>query len=133
MGSKWSNAMDDNEITEIIIGAAIEVHRLLGPGLLESTYERCTIHEIKLRSNLDVVHEKRLPVRYKNLELDDAYRLDLLVANRIIVEIKAVEKVLPVHEAQLLTYLRLTNLSIGLLINFNVPILKNGIKRIVNG
>ncbi len=125
--------MDDNEITEIIIGAAIEVHRHLGPGLLESTYETCTRYEIKQRSGLDVAYQKVLPIRYKNVELDDGYRLDLLVANRVIVEIKAIEKLLPIHEAQLLTYLRLTNLRVGLLINFNVPILKNGIRRLVNG
>lgn len=125
--------MEDNEITEIIIGAAIEVHRHLGPGLLESTYETCTAYEIGQRSGLDVVRQKTLPVRYKTLDLEDAYRIDLLVANRIIVEVKAVERVLPVHEAQLLTYLRLTRLHLGLLINFNVPVLKSGIKRIING
>jgi len=124
--------MTDNEITEIIIGAAIEVHRQLGPGLLESTYEMCLAYEIKERSGLDVLRQQRLSVRYKTLELDDSYRIDLLVANQIIVEVKAVEKVLPVHEAQLLTYLRHTGLHVGLLINFNVPVLRNGIKRLAN-
>jgi GxxExxY protein len=125
-------AMEVNEITEIIIGAAIEVHKQLGPGLLESTYERCLIHEIQLRSNLDVVHQKILPITYKGIQLDEGYRLDLLVAEQVIVEVKAVEKILPVHEAQLMTYLHLTGLQVGLLLNFNVTILKNGIVRKIN-
>ncbi len=124
--------MNENQITEAIIGAAIEVHRNLGPGLLESTYEICLIYELKQRTSLDVVSQKRLPVRYKTLELEDAYRIDLLVANQVIVEVKSVENVLPVHKAQLLTYLRLTGLHIGLLINFNVATLKDGITRIAN-
>lgn len=125
--------MEDNEITEAIIGAAIEVHRHLGPGLLESTYEICTAFEITEQHGLEVVRQKFLPVHYKGMELDAGYRLDLLVANRIIVEIKSVQDLLPIHEAQLLTYLRLTNLRVGLLINFNVPVLKKGIRRISNG
>jgi GxxExxY protein len=125
--------MEDNEITEAIIGAAIEVHRQLGPGLLEGTYEVCLAYEIGQRSGLDVVRQVNLPVQYKALVLEDSYRIDLLVANRVIVEIKSVETVLPVHKAQLLTYLRLTNLHLGLLINFNVAVLKNGITRIANG
>ncbi len=125
--------MEDNEITEAIIGAAIEVHRHLGPGLLESTYEICAAFEITEQHGLEVVRQKILPVRYKGMELDAGYRLDLLVANRIIVEIKSVQDLLPIHEAQLLTYLRLTNLRVGLLINFNVPVLKKGIRRISNG
>lgn len=124
--------MNNNEITDAIIGAAIEVHRNLGPGLLESTYEICLTYELKQRSNLDVVNQRRLPVRYKTLELEDAYRIDLLVANQVIVEIKSVETILPVHKAQLLTYLRLTGLHTGLLINFNVAALKDGITRIAN-
>lgn len=124
--------MEENEITELIIGAAIEVHRQLGPGLLESIYERCLIHEIQLRSKLEVISQKSLPVEYKGLRLEDGYRIDLLVSNKIIVEVKAVEKILPVHEAQLVTYLRLSRLHIGLLINFNVPLLKNGIVRKIN-
>lgn len=124
--------MNNNEITEAIIGAAIEVHRNLGPGLLESTYEVCLTYELKQRGKLDVVNQKRLPVRYKTLELEDAYRIDLLVANQVIVEIKSVETILPVHKAQLLTYLRLTGLHVGLLINFNVAALKDGITRIAN-
>ena len=124
--------MEENEITEIIIGAAIEVHRHLGPGLLESTYETCTAHEIA-QSGLSVVRQKVLPIRYKGIEIGEGYRLDLLVADKVITEIKAVEKLLPIHEAQLLTYLRLTGLRVGLLINFNVPVLKSGIRRMVNG
>ena len=124
--------MEENEITEIIIGAAIEVHRHLGPGLLESTYETCTAHEIT-QSGLSVVRQKVLPIRYKGIEIGEGYRLDLLVADKVITEIKAVETLLPIHEAQLLTYLRLTGLRVGLLINFNVPVLKSGIRRMVNG
>jgi GxxExxY protein len=116
----------------LINGAAIEVHKQLGPGLLEATYEICLLHEIQLRSGLDVVRQKALPISYKNIELEEGYRIDLLVANRIIVEVKVVEKILPVHESQLLTYLRLTGLPLGLLINFNVPILKDGITRKIN-
>lgn len=124
--------MEDNQITEIIIGAAIEVHRQLGPGLLESTYESCLVYELRQRG-LDVIRQMSLPVRYKGLEIEDSYRIDLLVANRIIVEIKAVDRMLPVFEAQLLTYLKHTGLHIGLLINFNVPALRSGIKRLANG
>jgi GxxExxY protein len=124
--------MDDDKITEAIIGAAIRVHKQLGPGLLESTYEACTAYELTL-DGWDVVRQKVLPITYRNLRLDDGYRIDLLVAQRVIVEIKAVDVVLPVHEAQLLTYLRLADLRVGLLINFNVPLLKNGVHRLVNG
>jgi GxxExxY protein len=124
--------MDDDKITEAIIGAAIRVHKQLGPGLLESTYEACTAYDLTLEG-WEVVRQRRLPLTYRNLRLDDGYRIDLLVARRVIVEIKAVEVVLPIHEAQLLTYLRLANLRVGLLINFNVSLLKNGIHRLVNG
>jgi len=124
--------MDDDKITEAIIGAAIKVHRQLGPGLLESTYEACTAYELSL-DGWDVVRQKQLPVVYKGLRLDDGYRVDLWIAQRVIVEIKTVAMVLPVHEAQLLTYLRLANLRVGLLINFNVSLLKDGVHRLVNG
>jgi GxxExxY protein len=123
--------MDEDKITETIIGAAIEVHRHLGPGLLESTYETCLVHELS-GFGLSVVRQKPLPVRYKGLVLEDSYRPDLIVAERVIAEIKAVSSLLPVHTAQLLTYLRLTGLKVGLLINFNVSVLKNGIKRVRN-
>jgi GxxExxY protein len=120
-----------NEITGSIIGAAIEVHRALGPGLLESTYEACLTYEITERG-LSVEAQKPLPLIYKTVHLDCGYRLDLLVENAIIVEIKSVDNLLPIHTAQLLSYLKLANLQVGLLINFNVEILKNGVRRIVS-
>ena len=119
---------DINELTGEVIGAAIEVHKVLGPGLLENVYERCLCRELELRG---VTHEsqKALPVNYKGVELDCGYRMDIFVSNELIVELKACDRLLPVHEAQLLTYLKLTKTKLGLLINFNVPLLKNGIKR----
>lgn len=123
--------MDEDKITEAIIGAAIEVHRHLGPGLLESTYETCLVHELS-NAGLSIVRQRALPVRYKGLILEDSYRPDLIVAERVIAEIKAVSTLMPVHTAQLLTYLRLTSLKVGLLINFNISVLKNGIKRVRN-
>jgi GxxExxY protein len=114
--------------TSPIIGAAIEVHRNLGPGLLESAYEECLCHEIHLRG-LDFKRQVALPLLYKGLKLDCGYKLDLIVQDEIILELKAVEKLLPIHEAQLLTYLRLTGKKVGLLINFNVPLLTQGIIR----
>ncbi|MBD3337723.1 MAG: GxxExxY protein [Candidatus Lokiarchaeota archaeon] len=119
-----------NELTGKIIGAAIEVHRQLGPGLLESAYEECLCHELHL-SNLSFERQKALPVIYKGIQLDCGYRLDIVVANAIIIELKTVIKVEPIHQAQLLTYLKLSHLKLGLLINFNVPVLKDGIKRMV--
>jgi GxxExxY protein len=116
------------ELTEQIIGAAIEVHRELGPGLLESAYEECFCHELYLRK-LSFQRQINLPVAYKNLKLDCGYRLDVLVEDLVLVELKAIEQILPVHEAQLLTYLRLSGKKVGLLINFNVSVLKNGIVR----
>jgi GxxExxY protein len=115
-----------------VVGAAIEVHRCLGPGLLESSYEACLCRELMLRQ---VAFERQvpLPVLYKGIQLECGYRIDLLVSGLVIVEIKAVESLEPIHEAQLLTYLKLKKLWVGLLINFNVPVLKNGIKRIVSG
>jgi GxxExxY protein len=123
--------MKINEITETIIGAAIEVHRALGPGLLESTYEECLCHEVNLRQ-VPFERQLALPVRYKGVSLDCGYRLDVVAAKLVVVEIKAVEKILPIHEAQLLTYLKLGGWSVGLLLNFNVPVMKQGIKRIVH-
>jgi GxxExxY protein len=119
-----------NDLTGEVIGAAIEIHRTLGPGLLESAYEECFCYELQLR-NINFERQKPLPVVFKEVSLDCGYRLDLLVMNALVVEIKAVETLLPIHEAQLLTYLKLGGWNIGLLINFNVPVLKNGIKRIV--
>ena len=120
-----------DELSNRIIGAAIEVHRVLGPGLLESAYEECLCRELTLQ---DVLFERQkpLPVTYKGIYLDCGYRLDILVEKLVIVELKTVEHIEPIHEAQLLTYLKLSNLWLGLLINFNVPILREGIRRIVN-
>jgi GxxExxY protein len=120
-----------NELTERVIGACIEIHRALGPGLLESAYEECLCYELSL-AGIRFERQKPLPVHYKEVNLDCGYRLDLVVEQKLIVELKAVENVLPIHEAQLLTYLKLSGLTLGLLINFNVPMLKNGIKRIAN-
>jgi GxxExxY protein len=120
-----------DEISHRIIGAAIEVHRQLGPGLLESAYQSCLAFELK-HLGLKLEEQKLLPVIYKQVILDCGYRLDLVVENEIIVEVKAIEKLLPIHEAQLLSYLRLAKKRVGLLMNFHVPVLKNGLKRIVN-
>ncbi|WP_322820775.1 GxxExxY protein [Chloroflexus sp.] len=120
--------MELNSLTEQIIGAAIEVHKELGPGLLESAYEMCLCRELDLRG-IPFERQKMLFVEYKGIQLDCSYRLDLLVAQRIVVEIKSVEAIQPIHEAQLSTYLKLGGWRLGLLINFNVPVLKNGIRR----
>jgi len=121
-----------NKLSNEIIKAAIEVHKSLGPGLLESAYETCLCHELTLR-NIPFDRQYPVPVTYKDVNLDAGYRLDILVDDLVIVEIKTIKKLEPIHEAQLLTYLRLTNKWLGLLINFNVPILKQGIKRKVLG
>jgi GxxExxY protein len=123
---------DYNQTTEKIIGAAIAVHRQLGPGLLESTYEACLAYELNERG-LTVERQKDLPVVYKSVRLDCGYRIDLLVNGVIVVELKAVDEMLPIHEAQLLSYLKLSGCKVGLLINFNVMLLKNGVNRIING
>jgi GxxExxY protein len=114
--------------TSPIIGAAIEVHRHLGPGLLESSYEECLCHELHLRG-MEFKRQIELPVIYKGLSLDCGYRIDLMVQDEVILELKSVEKLLPVHQAQLLTYMRLAGRRVGLLINFNVPLLTQGIVR----
>lgn len=119
------------EVTEAVIGAAIEVHKALGPGLLESIYEAALAHELGLR-DLNVERQKAVSIEYKGVELPEAFRLDLLLEGSVIVELKCVDAFLPIHEAQLLSYLKLTGLKLGLLINFKVPLLKNGIKRISN-
>jgi GxxExxY protein len=121
-------SVETNSLTQAIIGAAIEVHRSLGPGLLESAYRECLTREFELRQ-IAFEKEKPLPLEYKGLKLEQGYRLDFLIANQVVVEIKAVEGLLPVHEAQLMTYLRLGGWQIGLLINFKVPVLKDGIRR----
>jgi len=118
----------EKELTQKIIGAAIEVHRILGPGLLESSYQVCMEHESKLQK-IPFERLLDLPLNYKGIDLDAGYVIDLVYDKRVIVELKAVERVIPVHEAQLLTYMRLTGIRVGLLINFNVPVLKDGIYR----
>jgi GxxExxY protein len=123
--------MTENQVTEGIIGCAIEVHRALGPGLLESIYEECLAVELRLR-RLSFERQICVPIEYKGERVAVDLRIDLLVERCIVVELKAVEKVLPVHDAQLLTYLRLTGNAVGLLINFNVPVLRHGLRRLVN-
>jgi GxxExxY protein len=118
------------QVTSRIIGAAIEVHQALGPGLLESAYEECLAHEMRLRG-LSFLRQVSLPVTYKGVELDCAYRLDFLVNDTVVIELKSVEALLPIHTAQVLTYLKLGNWNLGLLINFNVTLLKNGLRRLV--
>jgi len=124
--------MDENIITERAIGAAIEVHRALGPGLLESTYQRCLAHELRLRG-IAFEQQVALGLDYKGLLIETAYRADFVVLDAVILELKAVRGFEPVHAAQLLTYLRWSGLRLGLMINFNVCVLRNGIKRVVNG
>lgn len=120
---------EDNDLSRRVIGCAIEVHRHLGPGLLEAAYEDCLCHEMSLRG---IAHERQvaLPLAYKGITVAGAYRLDILVEGRLILEIKAIDRTTQVHEAQLLTYLRLSGLRIGLLLNFNQSVLKDGIKRL---
>ena len=115
-----------------IVGAAIEVHRQLGPGLLESTYEKCLYRELSLRG-MQVQRQVPLPLEYRGLRLECGYRLDLVVNNSVIIEVKAARKILPIHRAQVLTYLKLTQLRLGLLINFNVEVLRSGVYRVING
>ena len=123
--------MEINDITRNIVDSAIKVHKALGPGLLESAYEACLAHELRKRER-KVLTQVGLPVIYDGVKLDVGYRLDMLVEDSVIVELKAVETILPIHEAQLLSYLKLSGLKVGLLINFHVPILTQGVKRMVN-
>ena len=125
-----NNADDINRLTGEIIGAAIEVHKTLGPGLLESAYEECLCEELRLRK-VPFEKQRDLPVKYKGIALDCGYRLDVIVDNKVIIELKACDEIMPIHEAQILTYLKLTGIKIGLLINFNVPVLREGIKRFI--
>jgi GxxExxY protein len=120
-----------NAITERIISAAIEVHRALGPGLLESAYEACVSFDL-IQSGLKVERQKPLPIAYRDVNLDCGYRLDMVIEDSVIVELKAVDQIAPIHRAQLLSYLRLSGCKVGLLINFNVPLLREGIVRVVN-
>ena len=121
-----------NDLSNIIIGCGIEVHKILGPGLLESAYEECLCREFSL-AGLKFERQKQIPIKYKDVYLDCGYRLDIVVENLIILELKSVKILEPIFEAQLLTYLKLSNLKLGLLINFNSSLLKDAIKRIVNG
>ena len=123
--------MELNDLTEKIIGCAIKVHRVLGPGLLESAYEVCLVHELR-QAGLKAERQLALPVIYEGLRLDADYFIDILVEDTVVLELKSVKHILPIHEAQLLTYLKLANKKLGLLINFNVTLLKNGIKRRIN-
>ncbi len=122
---------EEDRLSKEIIGAAIEVHRHLGPGLLESAYEECLCKELAIR---DIVFERQKPLEvvYKGITLDCGYKLDIVVEDKVILELKSVNKIESIHEAQLLTYLKLSDIRLGILINFNVPVLKDGIKRIVN-
>ena len=124
--------MHENELSRKIIGAAIEVHKQLGPGLLESTYEECLAYEF-LQREIPFERQKPLPVIYKEVRLDAGFRADFLVGGLVIVELKAVDRLAKIHEAQVLTYLKLTHCKLGLLINFNVPLLKDGVRRLVLG
>jgi GxxExxY protein len=123
--------IEENELSGIILGCAIEVHKQLGPGLLESAYQECLYFELR-NKGLNVIKEKPMPIIYKEIKLDHGYRIDLLVENKVVIEIKTVESFTDVHTAQVLTYLKLGNYRLGLLLNFHVASLKNGIKRIIN-
>ena len=129
-GQSSGSEVSVNELTHRIIGASIEVHQALGPGLLESAYEECLCRELEL-CGLPFERQVALPLNYKNVQLSCGYRVDLLVDRRVVVEIKAVDRLMPIHEAQLLTYLRLGRWRVGLIINFNVPVLRDGIRRCV--
>jgi len=126
------SAANINDITKAIIGAAIEVHKHLGPGLLESAYAQCLCRELEIRG-IAFETEKALPVEYKGLKLNCGYRIDLLVMGRVVVEIKAVDKLIPIHDAQVLSYLKMGGWKVGLLINFHTPILIKGVRRLVCG
>ena len=122
--------LEFGDLTGQVIGYAIEVHSQLGPGLLESVYKKCLVYELE-KAGLAVEVEKTLPITYKDVQLDCGYRIDILVENKLILELKAVEKVLGVHEAQVITYMKLANIPTGLLLNFNAKLLKDGLKRFV--
>lgn len=126
--NKNNQPLLEKDLTDKIVGAAIEVHKILGPGLLESAYQVCMEHESALR-NIPFERQVDLLLNYKGLDLDAGYVIDLIYDKRVIVELKAVERVIPVHEAQLLTYMKLTGIRVGLLLNFNVPVLKDGLYR----
>ncbi len=123
--------MTENELSKIVFYCALKVHQNLGPGLLESAYEECLFYELK-KTGVEIQKQKALPLIYEEVKLDIGYRIDIIVENKLILEIKSVEVLNDVHFAQLLTYLKLTNCKLGMLINFNVDLIKNGIKRVVN-
>ncbi len=123
--------MDENKLSNLIVGAAIEVHRSLGPGLLESTYEECLCYELSL-NNIPFERQALMPVVYKGIRLDCGYRVDIIVDKKVILELKSVAEIQPIHKAQLLTYLKLSGLKLGMLLNFNVQLMKDGINRFVN-
>jgi len=123
--------MTENEISKIIFDCALKVHKALGPGLLESAYEACLFYELK-KANVKVEKQKPLPLIYEDVNLEIGYRIDLVVENKVIIEVKSVEALNDVHLAQVLTYLKLTNYKLGMLINFNVTLIKNGIRRVAN-
>lgn len=124
--------INEEEISKIVFESALKVHKALGPGLLESAYEECLFYELK-KTNLKVEKQKPLPLIYEEVKLDIGYRIDIIVEDKFIIEVKSVETLNDVHLAQLLTYLRLTECKLGLLINFNVKLLKNGVRRVING
>lgn len=124
--------MTENELSKIVFKSALKVHKVLGPGLLESAYEECLFYELK-KSNLKVEKQKALPLIYEEVKLDVVYRIDMIIENKFIIEVKSVEALTDVHLAQLLTYLRLSDCRLGLLINFNVKLLKEGVRRVING
>ncbi len=124
--------MTENEISKLVFNAALKVHKALGPGLLESAYESCLFYELK-KTGLKTERQKTLPLIYEDIKLDAGYRIDIIIEDKFIIEIKAVEILNDVHLAQLLTYLKLSDCKLGMLINFNVSLIKNGIKRVING
>ena len=123
--------MTENELSKIVFNCALKVHQNLGPGLLESAYEECLFYEL-MKTGLDIQKQKGLPLVYEDVKLDIGYRIDIIIENKLILEIKSVEALNDIHFAQWLTYLKLTNCKLGILINFNVLLIKNGIKRVVN-
>jgi len=130
MNHRDTENTERDPVSATVIGAAIEVHRVLGPGLLESAYEECLCHELSLRG-IAFERQLALPVNYKGVKLDCGYRLDIVLPGKLVIEVKAVEALAPIHDAQLLTYLKLAGIRTGLLLNFNVPLLRDGIRRLV--
>ena len=131
MNRRGAETRRENQITETVIGCAIEIHRALGPGLLESAYEECLCYELK-EVKLSFRRQVLLPLNYKGVRLDCGYIMDVVVEDLVVIELKTVERILPIHEAQLITYFKLSGHSVGLLMNFNVAVMKSGIRRLVN-